>query len=80
MIERSFDASVDVLWQMWTDPERFAAWYGPDGAADPGAASRSVGVAIPGRDCRPGSGSVTGALFSLHARRDPAPFAREPRR
>ncbi|MBI2169563.1 MAG: SRPBCC domain-containing protein [Actinobacteria bacterium] len=35
IIERSFDAPVDLIWQMWTDPEHFAAWYGPDGAAIP---------------------------------------------
>jgi uncharacterized protein YndB with AHSA1/START domain len=35
VIERSFDASVDVLWQMWTDPQHFAAWYGPDAATIP---------------------------------------------
>jgi uncharacterized protein YndB with AHSA1/START domain len=34
-IERSFDAPVDLVWQMWTDPEHFAAWYGPDGATIP---------------------------------------------
>jgi uncharacterized protein YndB with AHSA1/START domain len=35
VIERSFDAPVDVIWQMWTDPEHFKAWYGPDGATIP---------------------------------------------
>jgi len=35
MIERSFDAPVDLIWQMWTDPEHFAAWYGPAGATIP---------------------------------------------
>jgi uncharacterized protein YndB with AHSA1/START domain len=35
VIERSFDASVDLIWQMWTDPEHFAAWYGPEGATIP---------------------------------------------
>ena len=34
-IERSFDAPVDLIWQMWTDPEHFAAWYGPNGATIP---------------------------------------------
>jgi uncharacterized protein YndB with AHSA1/START domain len=34
-IERSFGAPVDLVWQMWTDPEHFAAWYGPDGATIP---------------------------------------------
>jgi uncharacterized protein YndB with AHSA1/START domain len=33
IIERSFDAPVDLIWQMWTDPAHFAAWYGPDGAS-----------------------------------------------
>jgi uncharacterized protein YndB with AHSA1/START domain len=35
VIERSFDAPVALIWQMWTDPEHFAAWYGPDGATIP---------------------------------------------
>jgi uncharacterized protein YndB with AHSA1/START domain len=35
VIERSFDAPVDLVWQMWTDPEHFKAWYGPDGATVP---------------------------------------------
>jgi len=35
VIERSFDAPVAQIWQMWTDPEHFAAWYGPDGASIP---------------------------------------------
>jgi uncharacterized protein YndB with AHSA1/START domain len=35
VIERSFDAPVELIWQMWTDPEHFSAWYGPDGASIP---------------------------------------------
>ena len=35
VIERSFDAPVDLVWQMWTDPEHLAAWYGPAGATIP---------------------------------------------
>lgn len=35
VIERIFDASVERIWQMWTDPAHFAAWYGPDGATIP---------------------------------------------
>ena len=35
VIERSFDAPADLIWQMWTDPEHFRAWYGPDGATVP---------------------------------------------
>ena len=35
VIERNFDAPVDLIWNMWTDPEHFKAWYGPDGATIP---------------------------------------------
>jgi len=35
VIERSFDAPVKLIWQMWTVPEHFAAWYGPNGATIP---------------------------------------------
>jgi uncharacterized protein YndB with AHSA1/START domain len=35
VIERRLDAPVDLVWQMWTDPEHFKAWYGPDGASIP---------------------------------------------
>ncbi len=35
VIERTLDAPVDVIWQMWTDPEHFGAWYGPPGAVIP---------------------------------------------
>ena len=28
-IERIVDAPVHRVWQMWTDPVRFATWYGP---------------------------------------------------
>jgi len=35
VIARSFDAPVHLVWQMWTDPEHFKAWYGPDGATLP---------------------------------------------
>ena len=31
-IERTLDAPADLIWQMWTEPEHFRAWYGPDGA------------------------------------------------
>jgi uncharacterized protein YndB with AHSA1/START domain len=34
-IERNFDAPVELIWQMWTDPQHFSAWYGPDGATIP---------------------------------------------
>ena len=35
VIERIFDAPVEVIWQMWTDPKHFAGWYGPPGASIP---------------------------------------------
>ena len=35
VIERSFEAPVELIWQMWTEPEHFSAWYGPDGASIP---------------------------------------------
>jgi uncharacterized protein YndB with AHSA1/START domain len=35
VIERTFDAPVNLVWKMWTDPEHFKAWYGPDGATIP---------------------------------------------
>jgi uncharacterized protein YndB with AHSA1/START domain len=35
VIERSFEAPAHLLWQMWTDPVHFAAWYGPEGATIP---------------------------------------------
>jgi uncharacterized protein YndB with AHSA1/START domain len=31
IVERSFDAPVELVWLMWTDPQHFAAWYGPEG-------------------------------------------------
>jgi len=35
VIERIVDAPLTLVWQMWTDPEHFKAWYGPDGATIP---------------------------------------------
>ena len=35
VIERTFDAPPELIWRMWTDPERFAGWYGPPGASIP---------------------------------------------
>ena len=32
-IERTLDAPVELIWQMWTTPEHFSAWYGPPGAS-----------------------------------------------
>lgn len=35
MIERTYDAPIELVWQMWTEAEHFAAWYGPVGASIP---------------------------------------------
>ncbi len=34
-IERTFDAPVDLIWQLWTQPEHFKQWYGPEGFSVP---------------------------------------------
>jgi len=36
-IQREFDASIDEVWNMWTDPELFKQWYGPNGMSVPTA-------------------------------------------
>jgi len=35
VIERIFDAPVEIIWQMWTQPEHFKKWYGPNGFSVP---------------------------------------------
>lgn len=35
VIERTLDAPIALVWQMWTEPEHFKAWYGPNGASVP---------------------------------------------
>lgn len=35
VVERIFDAPVEVIWQMWTQPEHFKNWYGPEGFTVP---------------------------------------------
>ncbi|HEX9712750.1 MAG TPA: SRPBCC domain-containing protein [Actinomycetota bacterium] len=35
VIERTFDAPIELVWRMWTDPDHFKAWYGPTGASVP---------------------------------------------
>lgn len=35
VIERVFDAPVDLIWRMWTEAEHFVQWYGPNGASMP---------------------------------------------
>ena len=31
VIERTFNAPADFIWKMWTQPEHFKKWYGPNG-------------------------------------------------
>ncbi len=35
VIERTFDAPIDAVWNLWATPEGFASWYGPQGATIP---------------------------------------------
>lgn len=35
VIERTFEAPVDLVWQMWTDAQHFKMWYGPKGFTVP---------------------------------------------
>ncbi|MFN2122376.1 MAG: SRPBCC domain-containing protein [Candidatus Promineifilaceae bacterium] len=35
VIERTFEAPVSLVWQMWTDSEHFKQWYGPQGFSVP---------------------------------------------
>lgn len=37
VIERTLPAPADLVWRMWTEPDHFAAWYGPDGVTIPSA-------------------------------------------
>jgi len=34
-IQRKFDAQIEAVWNMWTDPEMFKQWYGPMGMSVP---------------------------------------------
>lgn len=31
VLERFFDAPIETLWLMWTNPDHFQQWYGPKG-------------------------------------------------
>jgi uncharacterized protein YndB with AHSA1/START domain len=35
VIERTFEAPPALIWKLWTEPQHFAAWYGPGGATIP---------------------------------------------
>lgn len=52
-IEREFDAPIDLVWKLWTDPTLFKQWYGPNGMSVPTAemdvrvgGSRKVSMAM----------------------------------
>ena len=32
VLERTYEVAPSVIWQMWTEADHFAQWYGPDGA------------------------------------------------
>jgi len=34
-IERTFPAPPEAIWTLWTLPEHFASWYGPEGSTVP---------------------------------------------
>ena len=35
VIERTLESPVALVWRMWTEPDHFKAWYGPQGASVP---------------------------------------------
>ena len=35
VIERTFNAPVNLIWQLWTQPAHFQNWYGPQSASVP---------------------------------------------
>lgn len=35
VIERTFEAPPALVWRMWTDPDHFKRWYGPDAVSIP---------------------------------------------
>lgn len=41
-IERRFDANINLVWDMWTKPELFQTWYGPNGFKVPEAEMDTV--------------------------------------
>ena len=34
-ITREFEAPIETIWNMWTDPSLFSRWYGPNGFTVP---------------------------------------------
>ena len=35
VVEHILEAPVEIVWQMWTQPDHFKQWYGPNGASVP---------------------------------------------
>ncbi|MEL7436362.1 MAG: SRPBCC domain-containing protein, partial [Chloroflexota bacterium] len=35
VVERTFDAPIELIWQLWTNPADFQQWYGPVGFSVP---------------------------------------------
>jgi uncharacterized protein YndB with AHSA1/START domain len=60
-ITRVFNAPRERVWQEWTEPERFADWFG--------GAESEMPIATVSMDVRPG-GSWRGTMFSGEARRE----------
>ena len=60
-ITRVFDAPRERVWREWTEPERFAAWYGGDQADIP--------VSTVSMDVRPG-GRWKATMFFGEDRRE----------
>jgi uncharacterized protein YndB with AHSA1/START domain len=60
-IMRVFDAPRERVWREWTDPERFADWFGGSGAEVP--------VSSVSMDVRPG-GSWRATMFAGPGRRE----------
>ncbi len=50
-IERDFNAPVEAIWNMWTDPELFKQWYGPMGMSATPVAEMDVVVGGTRRIC-----------------------------
>jgi uncharacterized protein YndB with AHSA1/START domain len=54
VVERLFEAPLELIWQMWTEAEHFKNWYGPQGFTVPVAemdvrvgGKRLIGMASP---------------------------------
>ena len=48
-VKRVFDAPRERVWKEWTEPERFADWFGAPGGEVPlSSVSMDVSPAVPG--------------------------------